>query len=82
MSNKTKKLLLLNLPYFITGLIYSPIWEKRGELPRAQICRKAPRLSFCLGYSLFQSDAKSASDGFADWRVLRSRSAACRVPER
>ena len=22
----------------------------------------------------FQSDAKSASDGFADWRVLRSRS--------
>ena len=81
MSNKTKKLLILNLPYFIAGLVCTNLGEAWRIAEGADMSEKL-RLSFCPGCSLFQSDAKSASDGFADWCVLRGRSPACRVPER
>lgn len=44
-----------------------------------------PQMFVRMGRSImaiFQSDAKSVSDGFADWCVLRSGSAACCVSER
>ena len=80
MSNKTKKLLLLNLPYFIAGLICTNLGEAWRIAEGADMSEKLLGFLSALGAAF--SNAKSASDGFADWCVLRSGSAACRVPER
>ena len=82
MSNKTKKLLILNLPYLIAGLVCTNLGEAWRIAEGADMSEKLLGFLSALGASLFQSDAKSASDGFADWCVLRSGSAACCVSER
>ena len=66
MSNKTKKLLILNLPYFIAGLVCTNLGEAWRIAEGADMSEKL------LGFL----------SAFADWRVLRSRSVACRVSER
>ncbi len=53
MSNKTKKLLILNLPYFIAGLVCTNLGEAWRIAEGADMSEEAPRLSFCPGCSIF-----------------------------
>ena len=78
MSNKTKKQLLLNLPYFIAGLVCTNLGEAWRIAEGADMSEKLLGFLSALGAAF----SKSASDGFADWCVLRSGFAACCVPER
>ena len=45
MSNKTKKLLILNLPYFISGLVCTNLGEV-WRIARAQTCLKSSSAFF------------------------------------
>ena len=77
MSNKTKKQLLLNLPYFIAGLVCTNLGEAWRITEGADMSEKLLGFLSALGAAF-----SNASDGFADWCVLRSGFAACCVPER
>ena len=74
MSNKTKKLLILNLPYFIAGLVCTNLGEAWRIAEGADMSEKLLGFLSALGAAF--------STGFADWCVLRSGSAACCVSER
>ena len=83
MSNKTKKLLILNLPYFISGLVCTNLGEVWRIAEGAEICRKASGCFLSALVVAFSNPMPSLHP--MDLLIgvcCRSRSAACCVLER
>ena len=81
MSNKTKKQLLLNLPYFIAGLVCTNLGEAWRIAEGADMSEKLLGFLSALG-AAFSNPMPSLHPMDLLIGVLRSGSAACCVPER
>ena len=82
MSNKTKKLLILNLPYFIAGLVCTNLGEAWRIAEGADMSEKLLGFLSALGAAFSNPMPSLHPMDLLIWCVLRSRSAACCVSER
>ena len=82
MSNKTKKLLILNLPYFVAGLVCTNLGEAWRIAEGADMSEKLLGFLSALGAAFSNPMPSLHPMDLLIWCVLRSRSAACRVSER
>lgn len=75
-KRKMKKLLILNLPYFLVGLFATNLGEAWRLAEGADSSAKILSQSPCPSDSPEQSVSQLSPVGFADWYSLRRRTSA------
>lgn len=75
-KRKMKKLLILNLPYFLVGLFATNLGEAWRLAEGGRFICENPQLFSCPSDSPEQSVSQLSPVGFADWYSLRRRTSA------